>query len=107
LIMSGESSCIHLEVCRFQRCNEPCDYYHPYQNEQLTENQKRTKIIRQGVHDARIAMSERDKVLDVDTIGTLLNIVEKDCDRLTVMERQAYRKAKLYERELRQQAGEP
>jgi hypothetical protein len=40
-------------------------------------------------------------VLDVDTVGTLLNIVEKDCDRLTVLERQAYRKAKLYERELR------
>jgi hypothetical protein len=54
----------------------------------------------------RQADSKRDKVLDVDTIGTLLNIVEKDCDRLTVLERQAYRKAKYYERELRQ-AGEP
>ena len=45
---------------------------------------------------------ERDKVLDVDTIGTLLNIIEKDCSRLTVIERQAYRKAKKAERELRQ-----
>jgi hypothetical protein len=42
-------------------------------------------------------------ILDADTIGTLLNIVEKDCDRLTVIERQAYRKSKLYERELRNQ----
>jgi hypothetical protein len=42
-------------------------------------------------------------ILDVDTIGVLLNIVEKDCDRLTVLERQAYRRAKSYERELRDQ----
>jgi hypothetical protein len=46
--------------------------------------------------------NQKEKVLDADTIGTLLNIVEKDCDRLTVLERQAYRKAKTYERRLRQ-----
>jgi hypothetical protein len=45
---------------------------------------------------------QNEKLLDADTIGTLLNIVEKDCDRLTVLERQAYRKAKTYERRLRQ-----
>jgi predicted nucleic-acid-binding protein len=30
--MSGEPSCIHMEVCRFP-CIENCDYYHSYQSE--------------------------------------------------------------------------
>jgi hypothetical protein len=45
---------------------------------------------------------ERHK-LDVDTIGTILNVMEKDFDKLTTMERRAYSKAKSVELYLRQQ----
>ena len=52
-------------------------------------------------------MVKRNKVMDVDTIGTLLNIVEKDYDRLTTSECQAYRNAILYESELRRAVEPP
>ena len=41
--------------------------------------------------------------LDVDTLGTILNVMEKDFDKLTTMERRAYSKAKSVELHLRQQ----
>jgi hypothetical protein len=37
---------------------------HPYQSEQLTENQKLTQKIRPLVHDARIRINERNTALD-------------------------------------------
>jgi len=41
--------------------------------------------------------------LDVDTLGTILNVMEKDFDKLTTMECRAYSKAKSVELHLRQQ----
>jgi hypothetical protein len=76
--MSGEPSCIHMEVCRFP-CIENCDYYHPYQ-------------------------SEREKVLD-ELHNWFMNYCEGNEEADLEM---AFIKAEFRLRqELRQQAGEP